>query len=101
MLDGGDQNHDYAITHGAWVGGWSPDGGNPQGQVTDGEWTLLLENQGPPNKLYHLPSDPGQNENRFDSSAYEVRRLYDAFLNFIGQNGGPPEMVESFRNRMP
>ena len=101
VLDGGDQNHDYAITHGAWVGGWSPDGGNPQGQVTDGEWTLLLENQGPPNKLYHLPSDPGQNENRFDSSADEVRRLYDAFLNFIGQNGGPPEMVESFRNRMP
>ena len=31
VLDGGDQNHDYAITHGAWVGGWSPDGGNPQG----------------------------------------------------------------------
>ena len=24
-----------------------------------------------------------------------------ANLNFIGQNGGPPEMVESFRNRMP
>ena len=101
ILEGTDENHEYAITHGAWVGGWSPDGGNPRGQVTDGEWSLLLENQGLPNKLFHLPSDFEQNNNRFDSDGGEARRLYNAFLDFIGKNGGPPEMVEAFRQRFP
>ena len=101
VLDGEDRNREYAITHGAWVGGWSPDGGNPRGQVTDGEWALLLENEGPPNKLFHLVADPEQNHNRFESDTGEAHRLYGAFLDFIGQNGGTPEMVDAFRQRFP
>ena len=99
LLEGSDIGHEYVITHGAWAGGWSPDGGHPQGSVTDGEWTLLLEKDSAPDKLFYLPDDPLQNVNRFDSEAGHARRLYDAFLEFIGNNSGPPDMVESFRSR--
>jgi arylsulfatase A-like enzyme len=99
VLDDTDRVRDYAITHGAWVGGWSPDGGKPHGHVTDGTWSLLLENEGPPNKLFHLPSDPAQAQNRFESDTDEAHRLYSAFLEFITQHGGTSEMVEAFRRR--
>ncbi len=97
----GDTNkgRDYAITHGAWGGGWSPDGGSPHGSVTDGTWSLLLENQGAPKSLFHLPSDPEQMHNRFESDNDEARRLYQAFLVFLGQHGGPDAMVEQFQSR--
>ena len=97
----GDTNtgREYAITHGAWGGGWSPDGGSAHGSVTDGTWSLLLENQGPPKHLFHLPSDPEQMKNRFESDTDEARRLYQAFLEFLGQHGGPEAMVEQFQNR--
>lgn len=101
VLGGSDHVRDYAITHGSWVGGWSPDGGKPHGSVTDGEWSLLLENIGPPNKLFHLPSDSGQDNNRFESDTAEAKRLYDAFLDFIGRFGGTEEMVQAFRARAP
>ena len=94
-----DTCRDYAITHGAWGGGWSPDGGSPHGSVTDGTWSLLLENQGAPKELYHLPSDPEQNNNRFESDTGEARRLYQAFLDFLPQHGGPDAMVQQFQSR--
>ena len=94
-----DYLRDYAISHGAWSGGWSPDGGSPHGHVTDGTWSLLLENQGPPNKLFHLPSDPEQMNNRFESDTNEAQRLYGAFLEFLEGHGGAPDMVETFRQR--
>ena len=96
-----DKGRDYAITHGAWGGGWSPDGGSPHGSVTDGTWSLLLENKGAPQHLFHLPSDPEQLKNRFESDTDEARRLYQAFLEFLGQHGGPEAMVEQFQSRWP
>ncbi|MCZ6634198.1 MAG: sulfatase [bacterium] len=99
VLGQSDTNREVAITHGAWVGGWSPDGGRPHGQVTDGEWSLLLENADPPNKLFYLPSDPEQNNNRFESDTAEAHRLYQAFLDFLEAHGGPPQMVSNFRQR--
>ena len=42
------------------VGCWSPDGGGPYGSITDGTWSLLLENRGAPKSLFRLPSDPEQ-----------------------------------------
>ena len=94
-----DTGREYAITHGAWVGGWSPDGGSPHGNITDGTWSLLLENQGAPNQLFHLPSDPDQMQNRFESDTSEARRLYQAFLDFLAQHGAPEAMVTEFQNR--
>ena len=94
-----DTGREYAITHGAWVGGWSPDGGSPHGNITDGTWSLLLENQGAPNQLFHLPSDPDQMQNRFESDTSEARRLYQAFLDFLAQHGAPAAMVTEFQNR--
>ena len=58
-----------------------------------------LENQGPPKHLFHLPSDPEQMKNRFELDTDEARRLYQAFLEFLGQHGGPEAMVEQFQNR--
>ena len=94
-----DTGREYAVTHGAWVGGWSPDGGSPHGNITDGTWSLLLENQGAPNQLFHLPSDPEQMQNRFESETAEARRLYQAFLDFLAHHGAPEAMVTEFRNR--
>lgn len=92
---------EYAVTHGAWVGGWSPDGGSPHGSITDGTWSLLLENRGGPKHLFHLPSDPAQLNNRFESDTAEARRLYQAFLDFLGQHGAPEAMVAQFQDRWP
>ena len=99
VLGDTDKGCDYAVSHGAWGGGWSPDGGSPHGTITDGTWSLLLENKGAPNKLFHLPTDPEQNTNRFESDNNEARRLYKAFLDFLSQHGGPDAMVEQFKNR--
>ncbi len=96
-----EKGREYAISHGAWGGGWSPDGGSPHGSVTDGEWSLLLENKGAPKSLFHLPTDPEQNRNRFESDTDEARRLYQAFLEFLGQHGGPEAMVAQFQSRWP
>ena len=96
-----DTGREYAVTHGAWVGGWSPDGGSPHGNITDGTWSLLLENQGGPKHLFHLPSDPEQMQNRFESDTAEARRLYQAFLDFLAQHGAPEAMVAEFQNRWP
>lgn len=96
-----DKGSEYAITHGAWGGGWSPDGGSPHGSITDGIWSLLLENQGAPFQLFHLPSDPEQMKNRFESDNKEARRLYQAFLDFLAKHGGPEAMVKQFQNRWP
>ena len=96
-----DTGREYAVTHGAWVGGWSPDGGSPHGNITDGTWSLLLENQGGPEHLFHLPSDPEQMQNRFESDTAEARRLYQAFLDFLAQHGAPEAMVAEFQNRWP
>ena len=92
---------EYAVTHGAWVGGWSPDGGSPHGNITDGTWSLLLENRGAPNQLFHLPSDPAQLNNRFESDTAEARRLYQAFVDFLAQHGAPEAMVAQFQERWP
>ena len=94
-----DTGREYTVTHGAWVGGWSPDGGSPHGSITDGIWSLLLENQGAPKALFHLPSDPEQMNNRFESDTSEARRLYQAFLDFLGQHGAPDAMVTEFQSR--
>lgn len=99
ILGDTEKGSDYAVSHGAWGGGWSPDGGSPHGSITDGTWSLLLEHKGAPNKLFHLPSDPEQNKNRFESDNNEARRLYQAFLDYLGQHGGPDEMVQQFKNR--
>ena len=99
ILGDTEKGSEYAVSHGAWGGGWSPDGGSPHGSITDGTWSLLLEHKGAPNKLFHLPSDPEQNKNRFESDNDEARRLYQAFLDYLGQHGGPDEMVQQFRNR--
>ncbi len=99
IMGNSEKGSDYLVSHGAWGGGWSPDGGSPHGSITDGTWSLLLEHQGAPDKLFHLPSDPEQSKNRFESDNNEARRLYQAFLDFLGQNGGPDAMVEQFRNR--
>lgn len=99
ILGDTEKGSDYAVSHGAWGGGWSPDGGSPHGSITDGTWSLLLEHKGAPNKLFHLPSDPDQNKNRFESDNNEARRLYQAFLDYLGQHGGPAEMVQQFKNR--
>ena len=96
-----DTGREYAITHGAWVGGWSPDGGSPHGSITDGTWSLLLENQGGPKQLFHLSADPKQEQNRFESDTAEARRLYQAFLDFLGQHGAPEAMVTQFQDRWP
>lgn len=96
-----DTGREYAITHGAWVGGWSPDGGSPHGSITDGTWSLLLENQSGPEQLFHLPSDPDQVQNRFESNTEEARRLYQAFLDFLAQHGASEAMVAAFQNRWP
>ena len=96
-----DTGREYAVTHGAWVGGWSPDGGSPHGNITDGTWSLLLENQGGPKHLFHLPSDPEQMQNRFESDTAEARRLYQAFLDFLAQHGAPEAMVAEFQDRWP
>ena len=96
-----DTGREYAVTHGAWVGGWSPDGGSPHGNITDGTWSLLLENQGGPKHLFHLLSDPDQMQNRFESDTAEARRLYQAFLDFLAQHGAPEAMVAEFQNRWP
>ena len=99
ILGDTDKGSEYAVSHGAWGGGWSPDGGSPHGSITDGTWSLLLEHKGAPNKLFHLPSDPEQHKNRFESDNDEARRLYQAFLDYLGQHGGPDEMVQQFKNR--
>lgn len=99
ILGDTEKGSEYAVSHGAWGGGWSPDGGSPHGSITDGAWSLLLEHKGAPNKLFHLPSDPEQNKNRFESDNDEARRLYQAFLDYLGQHGGPDEMVQQFKNR--
>ncbi len=99
ILGDTEKGSEYAVSHGAWGGGWSPDGGSPHGSITDGTWSLLLEHKGAPNKLFHLPSDPEQNRNRFESDNDEARRLYQAFLDYLGQHGGPDEMVQQFKNR--
>ncbi len=99
ILGDTEKGSEYAVSHGAWGGGWSPDGGSPHGSITDGTWSLLLEHKGAPNKLFHLPSDPEQNKNRFESDNDEARRLYQAFLDYLGQHGGPDEMVQQFKNR--
>ncbi len=99
ILGDTEKGSEYAVSHGAWGGGWSPDGGSPHGSITDGVWSLLLEHKGAPNKLFHLPSDPEQNKNRFESDNDEARRLYQAFLDYLGQHGGPDEMVQQFKNR--
>ena len=99
ILGDTEKGSEYAVSHGAWGGGWSPDGGSPHGSITDGVWSLLLEHKGAPNKLFHLPSDPEQNKNRFEADNDEARRLYQAFLDYLGQHGGPDEMVQQFKNR--
>lgn len=99
ILGDTDVGRAYAVTHGAWVGGWSPDGGSPHGSITDGVWSLLLENSGAPRSLFHLPSDPGQRRNRFESDVGEARRLYDAFVGFLGEHGAPAAMVGEFGGR--
>ena len=99
ILGNTDKGRAYAITHGAWGGGWSPDGGSPHGSITDGTWSLLLENKGTPKNLFHLPTDPEQLKNKFESETDEAHRLYQAFLEFLGQHGGPEAMVEQFQSR--
>ena len=76
-------------------------GGSPHGSITDGTWSLLLENQGGPKSLFHLPSDPEQEQNRFESDTGEARRLYQAFLEFLAQHGAPEAMVAEFQSRWP
>ena len=99
IRSGKDNFRSLSVTHGAWVGGWSPDGGKPYGQVTDGTWSLLLENVGTPDKLFHRPSDPQQSSNRFTTDIDHARQLYDGFIDFLTQHGGSPKMVASFRQR--
>ena len=63
-------------------------GANRTDKVTDGTWSLLLENVGAPDKLFHLSSDPQQNSNRFTTDIDHALRLYDGFIDYASGISG-------------
>ena len=52
-------------------------------------WSLLLENQGGPEQLFHLSSDPDQEQNRFESDTEEARRPLSSVFGVLGTTRCP------------
>ena len=51
---------------------------NPVISVTDGDTKLMFWPESPErNELFHLGSDPGEKENRFDSNDPETQRMLE------------------------
>ncbi len=86
----------FAVTHSGIAGGWPARGGQ-HAQVTDGEWSMLIDFNELPKKLFHLPADPRQDTNRWDDCPHEAKRVFQGFLDYIAEHGGPSEMVEHYR----
>jgi len=68
--------------------------------ITDGEWTLIYGgNKGKP-ELYHLPSDPGQSKNLYQTNFEVAKRLHREYLDFL-ENLGTEEGRLKLQKKLP
>lgn len=64
--------------------------------ITDGEWTLHYPGQnqhGAKPELYHLPTDPHEQTNRFDEQRNIAERLHAAYIALLEEIGTPEEKL--------
>jgi arylsulfatase A-like enzyme len=55
--------------------------------ITNGEWTLIYAVEGEPVELYHMASDPKQQENVIEGNAMIARDLHASFVKLLEQMG--------------
>lgn len=55
--------------------------------ITDGEWTLICSIKGEPIELYHLPTDPKQENNVAPANERVVRELHGRMVAFLEEVG--------------
>ena len=96
MKKDADTLRDFAVTHTGIAGGW-PSRGGPHAQVTDGEWSMLIDLKALPKKLFHLAEDPKQDVNKWDDCPDQATRLFQGFLGYIAKHGADPGMVEHYK----
>jgi len=61
--------------------------------ITDGEWTLLYATEGEAVELYHMPSDPKQDQNIFEDNQGVARDLHAHFVEFLESVGTDETLV--------
>ncbi len=64
--------------------------------ITDGEWTLHHPGQNPHGakpELYHLPTDPREQTNRFDERRDVAGRLHAEYIALLKEIGTPEEKL--------
>ena len=86
---------DIVVTHTGIPGG-SVRGGSPHAQVTDGEWSMLVDYKELPKRLYHLAEDPKQSVNRWDRDPEQAKRLFQGFLDFLTEHEAEAALVEHY-----
>jgi len=55
--------------------------------ITDGEWTLICSVKGEPVELYHMPSDPKQQQNVVEGNETAARKLHGKLITFLEAAG--------------
>jgi len=62
--------------------------------ITDGEWTLIYATEGIPAELYHLPSDPRQENNIISENLEVAKNLHEKFYNCLKNIGTSEELLK-------
>lgn len=87
----------YTPVEGATFDGWTgSDRIVEPSTVTDGEWAYICAPQGLPSELYHLPSDPDQEQDVIDEHPQVAEDMRDRWISFLEAHDAPPSGVRPF-----
>ena len=71
--------------------------------VTDGEWTLVLQEPPDPQppKLFHVSEDPKEHVDLMREEQQEARRLHSEMLEWLAGKGAPASALDRLRKAIP
>jgi len=70
---------------------------SPSTLITD-EWSYLYGGDEAPHGLFHLPTDPNEEHDRFAAEEALARELHKQYLGVLREIGCPPERIEGRRS---
>ncbi|MBC8461287.1 MAG: sulfatase-like hydrolase/transferase, partial [Deltaproteobacteria bacterium] len=87
----------YTPVEGATFDGWVGSDRNVEpSTVTNNEWAYLAAPQGMPSELYHLKTDPDQENNVIDDHPDVAKQMRHAWLEFLENHGAPQTRIRPF-----
>jgi hypothetical protein len=89
----------YVPVEGATFDGWvGSDRIVEPSTISDDKWTFLCAPKGMESELYDLENDPEQQHNVIREHPQVAERIYNAWMEFLQENGAPPERLRPFRD---